>query len=323
MNKKFTKRTGFTLIELLVVIAIIGLLIGILLPAVQAAREAARKTQSQNNLRQIGLAFHNYEGAMRTLPAGYLSYDSASRDPLTRDAGPGWGWGALILPQLEQTNLAREIDYSQSCWSSRNAPMVRTRIPAFINPAALNWDGLTSVRDIDGQELAVFGKSHYVANAGQDEPWGYQPPLEDWSSVASGPFYRNSRVALSEVRDGLSNTVFVGEHSNVSDKTWVGVVPGSYSCPTDQFSFPFSACDHGATFVLCHSGPATDEPGIIHPPSFPTCHVCQMYGPWSSDGGQVLFGDGSVRFVPTTINLDLWAAMNTIKGGEVVTNVEN
>src|SRR5512135_3856053 len=102
--------SGFTLIELLVVIAIIGVLIALLLPAVQAAREAARRVQCVNNLKQIGLALHNYHDAVGALPMGY----AASRpfvDGLT-DTTPGWAWGAMILPQLEQSALFNAVNFS-------------------------------------------------------------------------------------------------------------------------------------------------------------------------------------------------------------------
>jgi len=140
----------------------------------------------------------------------------------------------------------------------------------------------------------------------------------DWSSVATGPFYRNSNIDFSAVIDGLTNTVFIGEHTTISDKTWVGVVPGATCCPIDPQRFPFTDCDNPATYVLCHSGPAEDEPGIIHPPSYPTCHVCQQYAPWSARGGLVLTGDSSVRFISRSINLDTWAAMSSMASGEVL-----
>ena len=99
---------GFTLIELLVVIAIIGVLVGLLLPAVQAAREAARRTQCVNNLKQVGLALHNYEGSHRTFPSGYVS----NFDALGNDTGPGWGWAAMLLPQFEQTPVYGSINFN-------------------------------------------------------------------------------------------------------------------------------------------------------------------------------------------------------------------
>jgi len=316
-------RFAFTLVELLVVISIIGVLVGLLLPAVQSAREAARRTQSQNNLKQMGLALLNYESALKTFPSGYVSsVGGPTMNPATLDAGPGWAWGALLLPYMEQTSLYGQLDMALPCWHPRNEAIVKTRVPGFLNPGATNFDGDAMVTNDSNTVLARFGRSHYVGNCGQDEPWGYVPPVQDWRRLASGPLYRNSRVRIAEVTDGLSNTVFVGEHTTISDKTWVGVVPGSFSCPKDPLRFPFTECDHGATYVLCHSGPAADEPGIIHPPSFPTCHVCQMYAPWNGGGGYVLLGDGSVRFIATTINLNTWAAMSSCGYGEVFSHDE-
>ena len=318
-RNRLHRSLGFTLVELLVVIAIIGILVGLLLPAVQSAREASRRLQSQNNLKQMGLAIHNYESALRSIPSGYVS-DAGSplTNSVTLDGPPGWAWGALLLPYLEQTALHSQLDFSLPCWHAKNAMLVKSRIPTFLNPGADNFDGETNITDENGNTLASFSRSHYVANSGQDEAWGYSPPLRDWRRVATGPMYRNSRVRFAEVTDGLSNTIFVGEHTSISDKTWVGVVPGSHSCPRDSQRFPFTECDHGATYVLCHSGPAADEPGVIHGPSFPTCHVCQMYAPWAAGGGHVLLGDGSVRYVATTVNLDTWAAMSSCALGEVV-----
>jgi prepilin-type N-terminal cleavage/methylation domain-containing protein len=305
-------RQGFTLVELLVVIAIIGILVSLLLPAVQKAREAAWRTQSTNNLKQVGLAMHSFHDVQKRLPTGYQSTSGPGDGP------PGWAWGAQLLPQLEQAPLHDQLRWDLPCWDAANAPLVLTQLNMFLNPAAPNYSGVMQVRDGGGNVLATFGQSHYVANCGHDEPWAYEPPLDDadWRATANGPFYRNSRTKLAEVTDGLSNTVFVGEHTTVSDKTWVGVVPDAEVCPIDPNRHPFTECDSAATLVLAHSGPAPSEPGVVHPPSFPTCHVCQMYAPWH--GGLVLMGDGSARFVPVTINVNAWAAMCSMNGGEVV-----
>ncbi|HMO36628.1 MAG TPA: DUF1559 domain-containing protein, partial [Gemmatales bacterium] len=91
-----------------------------------------------------------------------------------------------------------------------------------------------TVRNSSQVPLAEWGRSHYVANVGQDEPWGY-PGLTDagWKRIATGPFYRNSRVRIADVLDGTHTTVFLGEHTTISDKTWVGVHPFAEVCPID------------------------------------------------------------------------------------------
>ena len=310
---KIRGKTGFTLIELLVVIAIISGLIGLLLPAVQRVREAAARTQSQNNLHQLGVALHGYHNIENRFPPGYQSGMPGSAVPST-DAAPGWGWGAYLLPHLEQDAIFGQLQMDKPCWSAANAAAVKHAPKVFRCPAAPNVGPTMKVKNDSGSVLAEFGISHYVANNGQDETWAYDIP--DHSGLKGiGPFYRNSRTSVNSVTDGVSNTVFIGEHTSVSDKTWVGVVPDASVCPVNDAMYPFTACDAAATLVLCHSGQAAAEPGVVHPPSFPTCHVCQMYAPWK--GGNVLFGDGSVRFIATSINLDTWAALSSMNAGDV------
>jgi prepilin-type processing-associated H-X9-DG protein len=162
--------------------------------------------------------------------------------------------------------------------------------------------------------LARFARSHYVLNAGNEEPWGYQ--VQDQQPFADGPFYRNSLLRIADVRDGLSSTLFIGEHSPIlSDKTWVGVVPGATVCPTPRFAF--STCDYAATLVLTHSGPSSYEGDIIHPPNSRSCHVCQMYSEHPG-GANILLGDGSVRFIKDSINQRVWAGLATCSRGEIL-----
>ena len=133
-------RRAFTLIELLVVIAIIAVLIALLLPAVQAAREAARRMQCTNNLKQLGLALHNYHDANRAFPPAYTTLNpkadgTAAGIPYGdehRNGPNGWAWGTLLLPQLEQEPLYRQLSLNLPCWAPENAGLVKTKLPVFL-----------------------------------------------------------------------------------------------------------------------------------------------------------------------------------------------
>ncbi len=309
---------GFTLIELLVVIAIIAVLVSLLLPAVQQAREAARRTQCRNNLKQLGLALHNYHDAHRVFPPGYVSdFNHPARDPDTLDGPTGWAWGMLLLPYLEQTNVYQRFDQNLPCWSPVNQPLAQTVIPGFLCPSATGTERPAVIRDRSNTTLGLFSRSTYVANVGHDEPWGYT--VADHSVLANGPFYRNSKIGTRDVTDGLSNTIFLGEHTPlVSDKTWVGVPVGAIVPANNAARFAPLVIepDEAATLVLVHSGPAGDEGFVIHPPNDPQVHVCQMYSQHVG-GAHILLGDGAVRFVSENISVNVWAAISSRNGGEV------
>ena len=191
-----------------------------------------------------------------------------------------------------------------------------------------------------GTGALQLARSHYVASHGQESCWGecgadlsgvvftniytFETTQVvhngDASKIADGPFYRNSRTRVRHVRDGMSKTIFLGEHSSrLSEKTWVGVIPGAFTHPS--FLTPENGPDAAATLVLVHAGPSggeldiTGEP-IIHPVNFPTYHVGQMYSEHSG-GGFVCMGDGSTRFVPNDVDLIVWAEHSSIGEQEV------
>ncbi|EMI54393.1 DUF1559 domain-containing protein [Rhodopirellula sallentina] len=346
---------GFTLIELLVVIAIIGVLVGLLLPAVQAAREAARRMSCSNNLRQVGLAAQNYHAAYQRFPAGYVSHPttdgsapaSVMMDAITWDAGPGWGWAAGLLPFAEGNAVHEGLRFDQPVWAADNRETIASTISMFLCPSATGGDDPIEVQDEAGNALTFggqtirLGRSHYVASHGQESCWGecgsaatgevftniytsatkIIPINGDAGNVADGPFFRNSKTRFRDVLDGTSNTIFFGEHSSaLSEKTWVGVIPGAFTHP--RFTSPENGPDAAATLTLVHAGPSGGElditgSPIIHPVNFPTYHVGQMYSEHPG-GGMVCFGDGSVRFVTNFVDLYLWAEMSSMNEHEVI-----
>lgn len=347
-------RSGFTLIELLVVIAIIGVLVGLLLPAVQRVRETANRLQCQNNLKQIGLALHNYEGDNKLLPPAYLTAKttldgSAYGIPYGdeyRNGPPGWAWGVLILPYLEQGTLSNQFRLDLPCWAPENAAAARTKVSQFLCPSASGGrDGFDVQKEgadrrhgvpmtrSDGSRI-FFAHSHYVTNAGIHQPWGRDtafcydydtpepiPANNNKPARIEGPFYRNALMSISRITDGLSNTVFIGEHSSIlSNKTWVGVVPGAVTPPRLDLR-PWPSENNGAgCLVGAHSGPDThDHPEvIIHAPNNPFGHTDEMWAEHGSPGCNILFGDGSVRFVSAFINPNTWVGLSTRDGGEAI-----
>ena len=204
-------RRAFTLVEVLVVIAIIGVLVALLLPAVQSSRDAARRAQCANNLKQVGLALLGYEGGHKTLPPGYVSAYNATGD----DTGPGWGWCAYILPQMEETAIYRTIHFDLPIEDPMNAARVAS-VPSFFCPTDDTkrvWQAKS--RDSTGKPLALIcevAASNYVGMYGTSEP----------GVDGDGVFFRNSKVALKDVTDGTSKTIAVGERAI----NW-GTRPGS------------------------------------------------------------------------------------------------
>jgi prepilin-type N-terminal cleavage/methylation domain-containing protein len=247
------RRRGFTLIELLVVIAIIAVLIALLLPAVQAAREAARRAQCTNNLKQIGLAIANYESALGCIVPGYISYCSSGNcssaaaatlppliavpgynpDPHSLDSGPGWGWLAMLLPDVEQSPLYAAMNVNLPTWVADNGTVVITQINIFLCPSANNPTATCPMVDANLDLLPVanqyFARANYQYNMGWNDT-SMTPANVNYDDPVlgdNGPLYRNSRVRYAWVTDGLSNTVFASEKTPyLADASWVGIIPG-------------------------------------------------------------------------------------------------
>jgi len=319
-----TQRCAFTLIELLVVIAIIGLLAALLLPAVQTARESARRTQCTNNLKQIGIALHDYHDVVGRFPPAYVVSPSTNLpmgppDPNTGDTGPGYGFLMLSLRYQEQGALYATFNTNLACWSPANAVPAATIVPTYICPSATNMNpNPYNVIDASGNTLAVFARANYVGVAGRYSPWQqYYDPGMDLTQICDGVLYRNSRTRLADIRDGTSQTLMVSEKTPYhSDSTWVGVVPGGVTNPTPMFAFV--GPDPSASQVNVHTGPTPlEHPPVIKPPCQPLANTDEVWAE-HSDGANVLLCDGSVRFVSKDINVLTWSRMGTRAANDII-----
>jgi prepilin-type N-terminal cleavage/methylation domain-containing protein/prepilin-type processing-associated H-X9-DG protein len=327
------KRPAFTLIELLVVIAIIAILIGLLLPAVQRVRESAGRIQCKNNLKQIGLALHMYHDRVGQLPSGYVASNPTGPD-YTLDGGPGWGWGAQILNELEAGTVYKSIDFTKDITDPANAAVRQQVLKVFLCPSdggaetftvsAIGGGGdlvngpFVPLLDINSNPVVV-AHANYVGMFGNPEVTpdpGFLTrdidpmTLEDLRGPKRrGIFYRNSATQFRDITDGLSNTVMIGERShNLGYATWTGSVTGGVVPPQLTSSF---GGEGSPILVLGHTGDATDVPP--HTPNNPVNHVDDF---WSHHIGGVnfLFADGSVQSINDAINPTVWWALGTKAG---------
>jgi prepilin-type processing-associated H-X9-DG protein/prepilin-type N-terminal cleavage/methylation domain-containing protein len=304
-----SRRRGITLIELLVVITIIGVLIALLLPAVQMAREAARKAQCTNNLKQIGVAMHNYHSSVGVFPPGYVSLVPGNQ--LTSpEFGPGWGWGTMILKSLEQAPLYDAVNFNLPITDPGSQTVRASNLSVYLCPSS---DGAGPIRlsDSSGKSLVNdLSPGQYVASAGQFQ-------VADWPSDNNGVFFRNSRVGLRDITDGSSLTMMAGERSRtISDATWVGVVPSAEFCTKPARDY--EECRPSCAMVLAHTGP-TPSGGytwVVVPNS--KSAAADNFWSLHPGGCNVLFCDGSVRFLKETVNPEVFSALSTRAGGEVV-----
>jgi prepilin-type processing-associated H-X9-DG protein len=290
----------------LVVIAIIGVLMSLLLPAVQKVREAAARIQCQNNLKQIGLACHNYHDANQCLPPGYLA--TASYSDGATDTAPGWGWGAYLLPYLEQEPLYRQLNFNQPV---QNAPAIQTVVKVYLCPTDTPPSSAFAVTGPTGSLVALAAPSSYAATCGPDASDVADP-------TGLGVFYRNSRTRLTDITDGTSQTVMMGDRAWAdSQGIWAGAPSGAVVRPGPRNSWQ-TVTGPAACLVLVHNNwinIKTDADGGL-----------DDFSSYHTGGVNLLFADGSVHFVHsiTTDGLERRAfwAMGTRAGGDMVTGLD-
>jgi prepilin-type processing-associated H-X9-DG protein len=288
-------------VELLVVIAIIGILIALLLPAVQAAREAARRSQCTNNLKQIGLALHNYHSANNKLPTGGLSkYVNGER------SSTYWGWNALIFPQMELQGLYDAIQVGQrSLWATASDPNI---LPLMQQPISVlrcpsdNPTELGGFRAINGKELTV---SNYVANNSSDNHVLDDQGQGPMNIYTGGLFFRDRTIRFAEILDGLTNTFAVGERAwqtraKIAGMTQVGqLVMARAAMP---FGFTTTGGEARYSDALGAGLYKLNLAGTVQS-SIDTANT-RGSRTWSSPhpgGANFVMADGSVRFVSDTI----------------------
>jgi prepilin-type N-terminal cleavage/methylation domain-containing protein/prepilin-type processing-associated H-X9-DG protein len=331
-------RRGFTLIELLVVIAIIAILIGLLLPAVQKVREAAARTQCFNNMKQLGIACHSYQDANNSLP---------------RNAGPGygqannrpnsWSWMAQILPYIEQDNLYKVGNLGSNPQptiaqpgppnpaTSAGYPGAPASLSVTVQPSFIATNTLTASQQVktflcpsDGSSTqprtdrerlngTSIGSSNYKGVAGNNWDWGtYRFPtntaagsaINDGLKNGNGVFWAidyNSKVTIQGVADGSSNTYFIGE--DLPDRN-------------AYVSWPFYLHATGTCAIPLN----VNLPGTTPQYDIRKWQDVQSFRSRHSGGAVFAMGDGSVRFVNSSIDLATYRAFASRAGGEVVTN---
>jgi prepilin-type N-terminal cleavage/methylation domain-containing protein/prepilin-type processing-associated H-X9-DG protein len=305
---------AFTLIELLVVISIIGVLIALLLPAVQAAREAARRSQCVNNLKQIGIAVHNYHDRVGALPGAELAYGVTSFSALTH-----------LLREMEHSNVYNSINFSFPNFDPTNNTALVTRISTFMCPS-----------DVADKHPEVGAQTNYMADMGSWIVWMAAAGPNANLPKPNGMFYGNSSSRFAEVTDGLSNTGVYSERvladfsngivSPISDVFFSPAQPTTLddavaACQAVDIYNPMSQ------FPLFMGAPWINGQHVFLHVTQPNTRSCGFFTalrasmPPSSrhpTGVNLLLGDGSVRFIKNSIDLATWRALGTIAGNEVI-----
>jgi prepilin-type N-terminal cleavage/methylation domain-containing protein/prepilin-type processing-associated H-X9-DG protein len=306
-------RRGFTLIELLVVIAIIAVLIALLLPAVQQAREAARRTQCRNNMHQIGLALHNYHEVHQVFPPGRTHGGTCNH---------AFSPHAMWLPHLDQTELYRRINFNYPADHSKNSEVRFSMLGVLMCPSDSN-------RRIQGDNSI----HNYMFNVGTTH------------SVigANGPFFQNSRVRAADVRDGLSTTAFLAEVTQGDGDVSTTEDNLRAAGPTTQITSYAASCAaappvipmRGSQWLFAAPGHSMyshhrtpndlrldcqggDARSSGNPSTWAAVSLDVAARSRHAGGVNVLFGDGRVDFVSSSVDLAVWQALGTRAGAETV-----
>jgi prepilin-type N-terminal cleavage/methylation domain-containing protein len=338
------RRTGFTLVELLVVIAIIGILIALLLPAVQAAREAARRSQCANNLKQIGLALHNYYDTYGSFPPIRVRDE---RDPAGTWHSQNIGWGARILPYIEQNAIADDINWNQwpgwNAHNGRNPDGARRQVikgylcPSDSGEGRVAWTDPTGAKVVGGNPDASYGHTNYVANIGPR--WDIPSRGRDARNIFWEVRYRNngekpSKSTMAGVRDGTSNTVAVSEcligfpYLREMPPS-VTIAPNVNPCSTSGTLAPNGERQTGNSWFRGYRPSTFAFSSYVVPNS--QWYGCAEYsghtrfGPRSFHPGGVMccMVDGSTHFVSETIEWATWRDLGNKADGNPVSITGN
>lgn len=332
-TRSVSSRAAFTLVELLVVIAIIGILVGLLLPAVQAAREAARRMQCSNNMKQIGLALHNYESAHRAWPA-----QSSSPSPGTQYAARRGSWFTAALPFFEQDGLYKSFDRTRHWHDPANEVAVTSNVPTLRCPSAPQRDGFewtvlvnyanatTTTATTTPRDFYKGAVTDYANVGGVGTQLNAALPAGlQLSDPLNCGILKTTAVRLAEVTDGLSNTILLAECAGrpqlyqngrlVADgatpKTWSGT-----SSVTRPFPTGGAWASHSKGFLVDGAQPNGNT--AIRPG---TCSInCsndnEVYS-FHTGGAEILMADGSVKFVSASLPIDQLVALVSRNGGEI------